>query len=43
MTQTDMHSTFPSSEALQFVVEKCGAVEGAILTLGRLAENLELR
>ncbi|TXK83832.1 SRPBCC family protein [Paenibacillus sp. N3.4] len=42
-TKITMQSTFPSSEALQLVVEKYGAIEGAISTLGRLAEHLEHR
>jgi uncharacterized protein YndB with AHSA1/START domain len=42
-TKITMRSVFPSPEALQLVVEKYGAVEGAISTLGRLAEHLDHR
>lgn len=41
ITKITMHSTFSSAEALQFVADNYGAIEGAISTMSRLAEHLE--
>jgi uncharacterized protein YndB with AHSA1/START domain len=40
-TKITMQSVFPSVEALQYVVENYGAVEGGKQTMARLAEHLE--